>query len=437
MLIAMLFPFAAFSEGNMHLDNSFGVGGIAKVAFGPGKNWVAGSATQADGKIVIAGSYAYEGFLHAIALARVGADGRLDKAFGDNGIVVSKIGVNSRAEKVVVLQDGRIAVAGWSFADKGKVGITLAMYLADGTPDVNFGERGVLVFPAEFSTGYVHSLAVQPDGKLVVGGMLTIRKEHREQAIARSVPSDYLLVARVSADGLIDKGFGSNGVVITDVGGGEIRLTSLTFQRDGKIVVSGTRKKGTESTLVLSRYCPDGVLDKDFGKDGLSERTNEKIRYSPPTVSLLLNGGIQVIGGFSLQDDGWLLVSQVQEDGTPDLNFGDRGAIATRTEFWKYSDFIPVVQSDGKILVAGLSVRPPKPGQRQPPFRYSIAVARFLQNGQIDSPFGYNGIQVVTVGSVTDKPASITLQSDGGVIVVGHSEDQEHQNVILIRLVPS
>lgn len=435
-LLGILISSPTLSEGGTHLDKSFAADGVAKISFGIGKNWATGGVLQSNGKITIAGSLADSSYTHSIALVRVNPDGVLDEKFGDGGIIITKVGVNSRSTGVAVMPDGKIVVVGWVFVEKGKEGIAVAIYQADGSLDTHFGDQGLVIFPMEYSSAYAYSLVVQPDGKIIVGGKITIRKEYRDQLFVRSVPDDYVFLGRLNSNGSFDTAFGKNGVVVTDVGGGDVRITSLTLQSDGKFIASGTRQKGVTSTLIVARYNSNGVLDKRFGVDGLVNRTMENGRYKPPTVSVLADGRIYLVGGYSLQDDAWLLLSRLRDDGALDSTFGEGGIVATRTTLWRYSDFITVTQPDGKILVSGLSVRPPKPGQSQPPFYYSIAISRFLQNGQADNSFGPNGMQVVPIGSVTDKPTFMTVQENGRIVVAGHSDNQVTQQIVLVGLIP-
>ncbi|MFA6310645.1 MAG: hypothetical protein WCV99_19110 [Sterolibacterium sp.] len=435
-LLAVVISCPAFSESEVRLDPTFAGDGVAKIAFGPGKSWATTGVTQPDGKIIVAGSVYYKGYFEAMALARTNPNGTPDNGFGDNGVVVTKVGVNSRSTAVGLMPDGRIVVAGWAHVEKGKEGITLAVYNVDGTLDSRFGDRGLLIFPVEYSAAYVYSLTLLADGKIVVGGKITIRKEYRDQPFVQSVPDDYVLLARLNGNGSFDASFGRNGVVVTDVGGGDVRITGLALQQDGKLIAAGTRQKNPNSTLVLARYNVNGSLDRNFGVEGLANRTMEKGRYSPPTISTLPDGRIFLVGGYSLQDDSWLLLSRLHVDGSPDLAFGETGTITTKTKFWRYSDFIPVTRPDGRILISGMSVRPAKLRQSQPPFYYSVGIARFLPNGDVDSSFGRDGMHVVSIGAVTDRPAYMTAQDNGRIIIVGHSDNEVTQQVVVIGLVP-
>lgn len=100
-LFGILLSSPTFSEGGTHLDQTFAADGVAKISFGIGKNWATGGVIQSDGKIIIAGSLADSSYAHSIALARVNPDGVLDEKFGDGGVIITKVGVNSECGHLI------------------------------------------------------------------------------------------------------------------------------------------------------------------------------------------------------------------------------------------------------------------------------------------------------------------------------------------------
>jgi hypothetical protein len=94
------------------------------------------------------------------------------------------------------------------------------------------------------------------------------------------------------------------------------------------------------------------------------------------------------------------------------------------------------MQSDGRILISGISVRSPKPGQSQPPFYYSISIARFLPTGSVDNSFGKDGMHVLSIGAVSDIPAFTTVQSNGRIVIAGYSKNEASQQIVLVGLAP-
>ena len=155
-------------DPNGSLDATFGTQGIATTASGA-EEGARALALQSDGKIVVAGDDHERGF----TLARYTPSGALDPTFGSGGVASTALGWFSRARGVAVQPDGRISAAGE--ATVGAIqAFAVARYDADGTPDAGFGDDGVVV--SDLSTyptivyGSAASVALQSDGKIVVGG---------------------------------------------------------------------------------------------------------------------------------------------------------------------------------------------------------------------------------------------------------------------------
>ena len=142
------------------------------------------------------------------------APGDFDPSFGSDGVVETPIGESSGTATGVVTQpDGKIVVGGVS-----SEGFTLVRYLPNGGLDGSFGMGGIATGPI----GGAESLAIQPDGKLLLGGWTSGRG---------------LSVARYNPDGGLDTSFGSQGVA-HGLGGD---ASGIAVQPDGRIVAVGAR----------------------------------------------------------------------------------------------------------------------------------------------------------------------------------------------------
>ncbi|MBK8530467.1 MAG: hypothetical protein IPL64_01060 [Flavobacteriales bacterium] len=125
-----------------------------------------------------------------------------------------------------------------------------------GTLDPTFGTGGKAVanVPGTYCSG--QALAQQADGKILVCGQ---------------TPGLTLLV-RFNADGTLDTGFGTNGLVTTDVDASNDYIGSIAVQPDNKIVVAGNKFDAlANGTLIVMRYSADGDLDNSFSSDGIAE----------------------------------------------------------------------------------------------------------------------------------------------------------------------
>ena len=159
-------------NANGSIDDSFG--GDGKVTL-PGMAIGEGLALQGDGKLVLVGSVETAvppATSIEFAVMRLDADGSVDEAFGEgNGIVTTGISGRGDAARAVALQgDGKILVAGGSNQQLNS-NFAVARYDIDGTLDATFGNDGTLTVDFFGFADVAESVAVQPDGKIVLGGL--------------------------------------------------------------------------------------------------------------------------------------------------------------------------------------------------------------------------------------------------------------------------
>lgn len=163
-------------------DAGFGSGGIVYVPL-LGEDVVA----QPDGKIVVGGaSYRiFKGYVPELEVldfevARLNPDGSLDADFGRKGIVTTSFnGRPSVIQSLALDAQGRLVAAGATLPHSGTSDFALARYEPDGTIDKSFGKSGRTTADVDgLGLGEsAHAIAVQPDGRLVVVGSVTIDRE--------------------------------------------------------------------------------------------------------------------------------------------------------------------------------------------------------------------------------------------------------------------
>jgi|APLak6261669087_1056070.scaffolds.fasta_scaffold02176_1 uncharacterized delta-60 repeat protein len=411
------------------LDQAFGQHGLFKMSIEGKRIWAKDSVIQSDGKIIVAMGLSDKKYVGSTALVRLKSNGTLDDQFGEGGVVSSKIGVNCRPEKVALLPSGKIVVAGWAHVNSEKEGITVTRYHANGALDESFADHGTLIFP-KGHWSYVHAIAIQSDEKILVGGNVTIREQRTEGGFVTSIPHDHFFLARIDKNGVLDTDFGDRGLVATDVGGGG-NISALSIQRDGNIIATGTGRRGSASPVIVTRYTQTGSLDKTFGNDGLVIRSAENTRYGYPSASVLSDGKLMV-SYFSEKE---LFLNRLLPNGRVDSSFAESGQRKVAIGPLKYNVASLLLGGDN-VLVSGMVTRSPAAGKSQPPYYYSIGVARFLSDGQGDSAFGPDGMQVLSIGAVNDRAASLMLQENGRIVLVGSSEDQTDSYLILLSLAP-
>ena len=383
------------------LDPTFGTGGKVVTPIGAGDDNAQSVAVQSDGKIVVAGD-SHNGTNCDFALARYNANGSLDASFGAGGKVITPFGSgNDRAFGVALQSDGKIVAAGYT--DKGsEADFALVRYHADGTLDTTFGGTGKVTTDINSGSGdYATSMAVQSDGKILVAGVSS-----------KGTSTDFALV-RYQANGTLDASFGNSGRVTTSFGS-ESYGRSVAVQSDGKIVVAGSAESVTNSFFALARYQTNGTLDVSFGLLGKVVTSIANIAYGY-SVAVQSDGKIVVAGSSFNGSEYDFALARYQADGTLDTAFGSGGKVTTDFGNNFYEMGLGVaVQSDGKILVAGISWD----GSDNADF----ALACYLTNGALDTTFGSGG-KVTTPISIGDEGGySIALQSDGKILVAGASD---------------
>jgi uncharacterized delta-60 repeat protein len=227
------------------LDPTFNATGKVLTDFSGGRDDAYAVAIQSDGKIVAAGSAEdASGGCCDFALARYNPDGTLDPTFNATGKVLTDFsgpGGHDIASSMAIQSDGKIVAAGTA----------LARYNPDGTLDPTFNATGVLT---HFGAS---ALAIQSDGKIVTAGSATANGS-----------SDFAL-ARYNPDGTLDPKFNGTGVVLTDFNGGSgDGAGALAIQSDGKIVAAGRSDANGSIDFALARYTTRGRLDRRFGANG-------------------------------------------------------------------------------------------------------------------------------------------------------------------------
>ena len=172
---------------------------------------------QPDGKILLGGSFTTLSPNGGAAvtrnrIARVNADGTLDTTFNPNA--------SNTVLSIAVQSDGKILLGGGftTLSPNGGAAVTrnrIARVNADGTLDAAFNPN---------ANGTVFSIAVQSDGKILLGGSLSTLSPNGGAAVMRSG------IARVNADGTLDTAFNPNA---------NAGVNSIAVQSDGKILVGG------------------------------------------------------------------------------------------------------------------------------------------------------------------------------------------------------
>lgn len=337
--------------------------------------------------------------------------GTLDAGFGAAGKVAA-YGIGGAPAAMALQPDGRIVMAGGSTAD-----FVLARFLANGQLDSSFGSGGVVTtdIAGGFQQEQAHAVLVQPDGRIVVAG--TAQPAGGGQPMV-------VTLARYLANGALDPGFGTGGVVFDPAQPGT--AYAIALQGDGKLVVAGSAPvsgRGDDfADLLLARYDGSGRLDPAFGVGGRMVTDVVGATERARNVVVLPDGRIVASGmETGLFNTEPTLVMQVLPDGQPDPAFGTQGKLRLTGPLvgWALAR-----QADGKLLLGGSTEFGPAA---------RTAVLRLNADGSTDTGFGSAGLAVHAFSGNTDIAKAIVVQADGGLLVAGRTGGT-NRNMGVIRL---
>lgn len=225
------------------------------------------------------------------------------------------------------------------------------------------------------ANGPIYALAVQPDGKILVGGSFTVFAGQTNDG-----------VVRLNTDGTLDSGF------FHGSGNATPWVYSLTLQPDGKILVGGTfTTVGGQPCTNFGRLLSDGSLDREFntGADGMIS-----------AIVLQQDGGILVAGDFGrLGGQSCTNLGRLDTQGGLDSSFKAAltGAI-----------YSLAIQPDGKILTGGAF--------QDDGGQSTVSLLRLDRDGSVDRDFSPGTFGVGVYG---EPVSSVALQRDGRILVGG------------------
>ncbi len=399
------------------------------------------------------------------AHARAGA---VDVAFAGDGRIALPSAGSFVPRAVAIDRRHRIVVAGYACEPSpqtrdgtclidGDSSFRLARLTRDGGLDPKFGANGFVTTPVGPGRSQAFDLTLLSDGKIVAGG------------IATDGTRVVFALARYRANGALDQGFGTGGVVLQRVGAGYAaaadvaagpggtllaagqaidsagaRTAVARFTADGRLDpgfgAGGTRLAGpafsyglglavaSDGTLTAVglagdspdptsfrfgevRLGPEGMLDGKFGTGGFAQQRVGTSASFATAVALQLHGGWLAAGAATIPDGRQAMAAvRGTATGAIDRHFGTGGAALVTTLDGALANDL-VAYGDRRALLVG---------QAADAGAYRFATARLRPTGQLDKTFGTRGIATVAWSRYPVARATAgALQSDGRIVTVG------------------
>ena len=309
-------------------------------------------------------------------------------------------------------RNGAIVVAGVTQAGDGNIA-TVVRYRPNGSLDPSFGKGGVV--KTAYAKGFqVEAVTVQADRKIVVAG-----------ASFDASFNAYPTLARYRANGTLDSGFGTGGIVQAPLAVGR-DAAAVLVQRDGKIVVGIT-----SNGIAVARYAPDGKsLDSSFDGDGVAHVPGDEggcgTSSESGTNGVLIAPGPAILargpcGGASMTDPeptGGMLRFRggaTPNDGAFDTTFGSGGA--TLAPFPR-----PAFATGLARLGDGRLVQADQLGSADS--NAGVGLFRTNANGKLDPGFGTNGSVSFKIGGFANSaPVGLAVAPNGDLVVAAYDGD--------------
>lgn len=408
----------AAASSVLKLDTSFGTNGIAATPLtSNAHDRFMAIAVAPDGKTYAAGFITENGD-QAMAVARLDAQGALDKTFGKDGVASVNVAVGGKtaelARAIAIQSSGKIIIGGPVERDPTAAGdagrdtdVAVARFDNTGKLDTAFGRNGIAT--VDFGTGRVTTgttfVADTSWGLGSLAGDKVVIFGSKLADGADRVDTDFILVG-LTAAGTVDTAFGTNGRTVLDVSKVSDNPRNLLVQADGKIAFGGYSSINDVLQPVIIRTSADGKLDTTFGTGGYF--TDAVLPGVAEVYSLGMQGNNYVFAGYGRGADTAekvdMLVARVTSDGKWDKTFGTSGV--ARVDIAKDDDRARtmVMLPDGRILGVGSG--------KKNATNIDAMVVLFTKDGQLDKSFGDGGTLISDLGGPADGWWGVALSAD-------------------------
>ncbi len=378
------------------LDLSFDAKTGFQAMFGSGD--VNTMVIQPDGKILAAGQFLTYNGSDRQGIARLYPDGSLDSTFkpGAGFLNGSSSGV---VNALVVQPDGKIIAGGLFTQYDGQPYKCIVRLNSDGSPDKSFDPgKGFNDFR---NSGSVMSLYLQPDGKILAGGNFITFNDSNRSAIAR-----------LEANGKLDASFQPGaGFINTGIIKGQV--SAITMQTDGKILAGGQfLTYDGQSVKSIVRIQSDGRYDGSFntgaGLDNGFSHARVGAILQQPDGKILIGGYFNKVNTTAMNG-----ITRLNADGSIDGAFQPGKGFQALNAFNEEDagEVLSIVlQPDGKILAGGAFIKADGKDYNN--------IARLSPNGTLDNSF-VPGTGFLLAKAKVNK---LALQANGKVLSGGSFE---------------
>lgn len=323
------------------IDPAFGSGGVAEIDFSDGAaNYPAFARAVARldaGRWLVAGRI---GPNVDLGLARLHANGQLDTAYGEAGRARLDVG----GQDIVLDLQIDTQQRAWLLIDQSQR--TLVRFTADGRPDATFGNNGKLSLPGDFA---VLGFTLDAQGRIVLCGI----------QFGATVYS--MAVRRLLPDGRIDTSFADDGLrlIAPDVRAGAQQVRVLP---DGRILVAGNSNGGgnwtgtSKGRLTVARLTAEGQLDTGYGTNGIRVVDfigEERSSAYPDTRMAVSADGKLTLARAVVEPVSAIRLARLLPNGQPDASFAPQGKRTLLQQAYNGLTLANVLPAAQRLVIAG------------------------------------------------------------------------------------
>jgi uncharacterized delta-60 repeat protein len=318
--------------------------------------------------------------------------------------------------------DGKIIIGG------GKIDSQLiCRYNSNGTVDSSFGKNGISAVYTNSSFTTTLRICILPNGKIIV--------------LAGEAYIDRYCLYRYLSNGEVDADFGQDGKIMLDLPFAGAVAGVLEIQEDGKIILAG----GTNQSIAfwpgfyMVRLHPDGKIDSSFGVAG-EVKTYFNFISNNPLNGDFYEGGSRIVD-LALQEDGKIIAcgtvtsywnGNIISDSMAIVRYDANGSLDTAfSDDGKFTFDVPnpdnpyvsgtsansiYLQPNGKIVIGGGWYGWQTHGQWQ---KSAYTLLRLLPDGVPDITFDHDGVKVFNEGAYSESVKTF-VQSDEKILLIGN-----------------
>lgn len=319
----------------------------------------------------------------------------------DGGLVVA--GYDSFPAAIVAFQaDGKSLAVGSADGD-----MVVIRYREDGSFDSSFGVGGVVRvdFGNTHDVGY--SIAIDHDNRILVAGY-TVQ------------PTGYdFAVARLTADGVLDLEFDTDGKQTIDFGDTYDEGAGIAVDSRNRVLVAGYSRRGsvvTDWDFAAARLTTDGALDLEFDADGrqtidFGNTQDQGSCIAVDSLDRVVVAGWSRYSGATADD---FAVTRLTSGGALDADFDADGRQTVDFNGYEAVRGVVIDNSD-RVILAGGTIGGMSTGR-------DFAVARLTISGVLDWEFSDDGRQTIDFGGTQDFAQSVALDSVDRIVIGGKSD---------------